>query len=90
MPNLHVASRLGLKLEKNGAKNKIQLFPPQDKPGSNLTLIPLAGPELMSPTHTSAFLSCLVDKSHLRRQTRTCLCVRGQRLRVLEEGIASI
>lgn len=88
MPYLHVASHLGLKLEKNGAKNKIQLFPPQGKPGSDL--IPLTRPELMSPTRTLAFLSCLVDKSHLRRQTRTCLCVTGQWLAVLEEGIPSI
>lgn len=68
MHNLHVANDLGLKLEnKNGAKNKIQLF--QKKSGSDLVL--LTGHEVMSPTHTLAFRSYLVDKSHLGRQTRT-------------------
>lgn len=48
MHNLHVANDLGLKLEnKNGAKNKIQLF--QKKSGSDLLL---TGHEVMSPAHT--------------------------------------
>lgn len=52
MPNLHVASHLGLKLEKNGAKNKIQSFPSPDQSGTDLVL--LTRPELVSQTHTVA------------------------------------
>lgn len=75
MPNLHIANRLRLKLGKNGAKNKIRLFPPH---------------EISDVSNFSFSFSVFPWWKKATSEGRSELCVPGQWLTVVEEGIPSI